>query len=192
MKYVYCMNKFLIEFSRRYKIKFEKIRMFDVSEISKLITNKKWLEQEYKKRKGKLFLCSVYNKKFITIYGNDAKKYLKATDEKIDLKNIKGISVCSGKIKGRVKIIHRKSEFKNFKKGDVLVTGMTRPEFIVLINKAAAIITDDGGITSHAGIISRELNIPCVIGTRNATKVLKNNDLVEVDANQGIIRILNK
>ena len=59
----------------------------------------------------------------------------------------------------------------------------------MLMKKAKAIVTDEGGITSHAAVISRELKIPCVIGTKIATKVLKNNDLIEVDADNGIVRL---
>jgi pyruvate,water dikinase len=67
-------------------------------------------------------------------------------------------------------------------KGEILVTEMTIPEIIVACEKASAIVTDTGGLVSHAGIISRELNIPCIVGTRYATQVLKDGDLVEVDA----------
>ena len=79
-----------------------------------------------------------------------------------------------------------------YEKGDILVTSMTRPEFVPLMKKAGAIITNEGGITSHAAIISRELKIPCIIGTKNATVILKDGDFVEVDANNGIITILKK
>ncbi len=73
-------------------------------------------------------------------------------------------------------------------KGDVLVANMTRPEYVILMKKAKAIVTDEGGLTSHAAVISRELGIPCIIGTQIATKVLKDGDLVEVDADKGIVR----
>jgi pyruvate,water dikinase len=65
---------------------------------------------------------------------------------------------------------------------------MTRPEFVPLMKLASAIVTDDGGITCHAAIVSRELGIPCIIGTKVGTKVFKDGDRVEVDANRGIIR----
>ena len=81
---------------------------------------------------------------------------------------------------------------ENFNDGDILVTGMTRPEFVPLMKRSAAIITDEGGITCHAAIISRELGIPCIIGTKVATQVLKDGDMVEVDADKGIVRILKQ
>jgi len=76
------------------------------------------------------------------------------------------------------------------KKGDILVAGQTRPTLMTAIHKAGAIVTDEGGIISHAAIISRELKKPCIIGTKIATKILKDGDLVEVDANNGIVKIL--
>ena len=67
---------------------------------------------------------------------------------------------------------------------------MTRPEFVPAMQKAAAIVTDEGGLTCHAAIISREMRKPCVIATKNATKVLKDGMLVEVNADHSAVRIL--
>lgn len=104
---------------------------------------------------------------------------------------IKGQTGCSGKIKGTVCLIRSiKTEGKKFKDGCVLVTGMTRPEFVPFMKKAGAIVTDEGGITCHAAIVSRELKKPCIIGTKIATKILKDGDVVEVNANTGIVRKL--
>jgi len=119
--------------------------------------------------------------------------YLEKNKSHIKENEIKGQPACSGKVIGNVKIIKNVSkDYGKFNRGDILVTGMTRVEFVPLMKKASAIITDEGGITCHAAIISRELKIPCIIGTRIATKVLKDNDLVEVDAEKGIVRILKK
>jgi rifampicin phosphotransferase len=109
--------------------------------------------------------------------------------QKKDEESISGQIAYKGNIKGKVKVILRPSEFNKFKKGDILVTSMTRPEFMPLMRKAKAIITDEGGITCHAAIISRELKIPCIIGTKIATKMLKNGNLIELDADKGIIKI---
>ena len=76
--------------------------------------------------------------------------------------------------------------------GQVLVTGMTRPHLMQAMKKAAAIVTDEGGMLSHAAIISRELGVPCVVGTKISTKVLIDGDMVEVDATIGVIRKVDK
>ncbi|MFA6414481.1 MAG: PEP/pyruvate-binding domain-containing protein [Candidatus Paceibacterota bacterium] len=97
-----------------------------------------------------------------------------------------------GIAQGRVKIILSQEDFSKMGKGDVLVATMTNPDFVPLMQKAAAIVTNIGGLLCHAAIISREMNIPCVIGTKFATQVLHDGDLVEVDADNGVVRILEK
>ena len=108
-----------------------------------------------------------------------------------DSKIITGLPACKGKVKGVVHIIKKKSDLHNFKKGEILVTSMTTVDFIGALKTAKAIITDEGGITCHAAIFSREFNIPCVIGTRVATNLLYDGDIVEVDADRGFIKMLN-
>ncbi len=105
---------------------------------------------------------------------------------------IKGNVACRGKAKGKVRVILDKVEVGKFRKGEVLVTTMTTPDFVVIMKQAVAIVTDEGGLTCHAAIISRELGIPCVVATKHATEVFKDGDLVEVDAERGIVRKLEK
>lgn len=112
-------------------------------------------------------------------------------DEQETSAAIKGTVACrGGLIKGRVQTVFNSSEATAFKNGRILVTPMTSPEYLSAIKKAKAIITDEGGLTCHVAIVSRELKIPCVIGTKIATEVLKDGDEVEVDATHGVIRKL--
>lgn len=104
------------------------------------------------------------------------------------LNDFRGISASLGKAIGRVKVVSSAKEIGKVEKGDILVAVMTRPDYVPAMRKAAAIVTDEGGITSHAAIVSRELKIPCVIGTKIATRVLKDGDEVEVNANHGVVR----
>lgn len=101
---------------------------------------------------------------------------------------IKGTTASAGKSKGKVKIILKKNEFYKLNAGEILVTSMATPDFIVIMKRASAIVTDEGGLSCHAAIVSRELGIPCIIGTKIATQVLKDGDLVEVDADKGVVR----
>lgn len=101
---------------------------------------------------------------------------------------IKGNIAFQGRARGIAKLIFNPNDFNKFKKGNILVTPMTQVTFMPIISKSAALVTDEGGITCHAAIISRELKIPCIIGTRIATKVLHDGDLVEVDADKGVVR----
>ncbi len=77
-------------------------------------------------------------------------------------------------------------------KGHILVSHSTNPNILSAMIKASAIITNAGGLTCHAAIVAREFKIPCVIGTKIATKVLKDGDMVEVDAQRGIVRKITK
>lgn len=104
-----------------------------------------------------------------------------------EVTEIRGMIACPGKVKGEVIVINKKEEFGKMKDGMILVTNMTRPEFVPLMKKAIAIITDEGGITSHAAVVARELKIPCIIGTQVATKMLKDGDKVFVNADHGVV-----
>ncbi|MDO8563485.1 MAG: PEP-utilizing enzyme [Nanoarchaeota archaeon] len=103
---------------------------------------------------------------------------------------IRGHSASRGKVTGTVKVILSSKDFHKLNNGDILVTTMTSVDFVPIMAKAAAFVTNEGGITSHASIVAREMNKPCIIGTRIATKVLKDGDIVEVDAEKGIVRII--
>lgn len=103
---------------------------------------------------------------------------------------IKGVVASRGLTKGTVRVILSSEEFNKMQNGDVIVTSMTRPEFAPILKMASAIVTNEGGITCHAAILSRELGIPCIIATVNATQVLKDGDMVEVDADKGVVRVI--
>lgn len=103
---------------------------------------------------------------------------------------IRGMIANHGLAKGRAKIVKTAYEIDKVKNGDILFAPTTAPSFILGMKRAAAFVTDEGGITSHAAIVSREMGKPCIIGTKIGTKIFKDNDLVEVDANQGIIKKL--
>ena len=120
--------------------------------------------------------------------GSEADKIIEEFIRVDKVHELKGTIASPGKAKGRARIVLRKHHFNNFMTGEILITTMTRPEFIPLMMKAAAIVTDEGGLTSHASIIARELKKPCVVGTKYATQIFENGDLVEVDADKGIVR----
>ncbi|OGD64221.1 phosphoenolpyruvate synthase [Candidatus Berkelbacteria bacterium RIFOXYA2_FULL_43_10] len=100
---------------------------------------------------------------------------------------LKGAAASLGMAFGPVKIIHKPSEIDKIEKGDVLVTEMTTPDFVPAMRRATAIVTDTGGRTCHAAIVSRELGIPCVVGTGTATHALKNSQMITVDGAKGLV-----
>lgn len=100
---------------------------------------------------------------------------------------LKGTIANKGITKGRVRKVLTYNDFDKVQEGDILVATMTDPAFTPLVSKIRAIVTDEGGLSCHAAIISREFNIPCIVGTKMATKVLKDGDKVLVDATKGTV-----
>ncbi|MFH0979221.1 MAG: PEP-utilizing enzyme [Candidatus Woesearchaeota archaeon] len=118
------------------------------------------------------------------------KKRLAVASKSTDI--VKGIPAFTGIVRGKVVVVKDRTELFKVKKGNIVVIPLTTPDYIIAMKKAAGVVTDLGGVTSHAAITSRELKIPCIVGTSNATKVLKDGDYVEVDANKGIVKILKR
>lgn len=135
------------------------------------------------------YISDVENRACVAGQGYmDIKKYMHF--ELGSVKQIKGSIANKGLVTGRVRLVMDLSKLDMLEKGDILVTSMTTPNMINAMKRAAAFVTDEGGITCHAAVLSREMNKPCIIGTKVATKVLKDGDMVEVYADNGIVRII--
>jgi len=160
------------------------------------ILNKKTINaEELNKRKNGEFMCVYWNDCFVILTDKEKLDKIENIINKIEtnITQFKGMTAQKAKkIRGSVKIISSFNEISSFAKDSILVTVMTAPNYISAMKKAKAIITDEGGITCHAAIISRELNIPCIIGTKIATKVLKDGDEVELDFEKGIVKKIKK
>ncbi|AEH25148.1 phosphoenolpyruvate synthase [Pyrococcus yayanosii] len=141
------------------------------------------IEWAYDKDDGKLY---IVQSRPITTLKEEAKASEEAEVEEAEV-ILKGLGASPGIGAGRVVVIFDASEIDKVKEGDILVTTMTNPDMVPAMKRAAAIITDEGGRTSHAAIVSRELGIPCVVGTKVATKVLKTGDYVTVDGARGLV-----
>ncbi len=137
----------------------------------------------------------------IILAGDDARakfKELIQSEGQSDATELKGQVACVGSYRGTVRKVVAgdldmlTDAISAFQPGEVLVTSMTQPNMMVIAKRAGAIVTDEGGITSHAAIISRELNIPCIVGCLKAMRTLNDGDEVEVDAKKGIVRVLKK
>ncbi len=112
-----------------------------------------------------------------------------------EINQFEGVVASKGKnqiVRGKVKIVLDPFRAESFQKGDILIAPMTSPEYVFLMEKAAAIVTDTGGLTCHAAIVSREFEIPCIVGTKVATQILKDRDLIEVNTEKGIVKIVKK
>jgi len=132
---------------------------------------------------GNLFLLQS---RPITTLGDSEEKA--SEDDDVDLEVlIKGLGASPGLASGKVKIIRELDELDKVQDGDVMVTIMTTPDMVPAMRRANGIVTDEGGVTCHAAIISRELGIPCVVGTGDATSSLKENSEVTADGKKGLV-----
>lgn len=188
---IHYIDTLLKELGRRYSIPVSDMRYLRLGEI-----NDEFLKHAGKVLENRKDYCVVIFTRnlYEMLTGKKARDYfsLIKTEAGKDATGLKGFGASPGKVTGIVKICRGIGEISKIKQGMILVAPMTQPEYMPAIKKAKAIVTDEGGITCHAAIISREMKIPCIIGTRNATRVLKDGDSVEVDANKGIVRILKK
>ncbi len=117
-------------------------------------------------------------------------KEIDARVEMVDTFN--GQAAFKGKVSGRVRLVFKREDMGKFKDGEIIVSPMTEPGYIPIMRKALGFITDEGGLLCHAAIVSREMRKPCVIGTKIATRILKDGDMVELDATNGVVRIIKR
>jgi phosphohistidine swiveling domain-containing protein len=186
------LGTLLKEVARRRQLKDHKL-LFNLQkeEIFKIIKGKLDISpQNLTKRKK--YLVLVTPKINLVITGPAVSQYyqkiIKKTVIQTNKKIISGQIAYPGKVVARARVIITKKELALFKKGEILVTISSNPELMPAIIKAKAIIADEGGSTCHAAVISRELKIPCIVGTKTATKNFKTGDKLEVDANLGTIK----
>jgi len=184
-------SKLLKEFERRTKYNINQLKYALPPEIEDIL-NEKISSNELDKRFKDCFIIWTKERFDIVTDKRIIEDICSKEVNKVLDNEIRGISVSLGIAKGKVKVLDTVEDLSKFNEGEVLVAVMTRPDYVPAMEKASAIITDEGGITSHAAIISRELRKPCIVGTKTGTKLLKNGDLVEVDANHGVVKILKR
>ncbi|MDO8582224.1 MAG: PEP-utilizing enzyme [bacterium] len=149
-------------------------------------------KKELKKRIRSYVLLSERGKTILSINDRGQKVSRRELGEASNntKDSVNGSTAHGGVIRGRVRLLLKKEDVPKLRRGEILVTMMTSPEYIPAMNKAAAFVTDEGGVLCHAAIIAREMKKPCVIGTGIATKTFKDGNMIEVDADKGVVRIV--
>jgi len=187
-----CMERLLKEIGARSNVGLELAKSMVLEELTKALASGKLPENLKVRQRHCIFVFGAGEYELIVGKAkveDFLKKYLDVpvVSKRAD---IKGQVAQTGIAKGVVRRIESAKDMYKFKEGEVLVSSKTLPDFVPIMRKAAAIVTDYGGITCHAAIVSRELGVPCVIGTKIATRVLKDGDVVIVDAKKGIVHRL--
>jgi phosphohistidine swiveling domain-containing protein len=154
-----------------------------------LLRGKEFSERDLKRRENGCFFFLDRTNSVQFHYGT-----LRGLGERAvrDVKEFAGKMAFKGNARGIVSVVNSAKNMGKFKEGEILVSINTNPSLMPILRKAAAIVTDEGGIACHAAIISRELGIPCIIGTKIATRVLTDGDEIEVDADNAIVRLLQR
>ena len=178
------------ELARRRGVDVEQVRYLFWWEVSDFFMGKmsiKKLLHLYKKRKNAFLCLGKPDKDGKVFYGNEARALSNFLDNLIAKQALRGRCAYPGVARGRVKIIRSQADFKKIKSSDILLASNTRPDYVPIMKIASAIVTEEGGITSHAAIVSRELKTPCIVGAQGILGILKDGDRVEVDAERGLV-----
>ncbi len=193
------VDRFLRETSGRYGLSEADLDFYTFDEIRRLLDGHGRVDPAVLEcRMGGYAFCRSGDVAALDV-GDDARRKWEVSIDvsREDIQELRGRCVSPGIARGVVHVLrHDRPDIRGRVSGIfcgcVLVTEMTRPQTVMACRKAKAIVTDEGGITSHAAVLSRELGVPCVVGTGMATRVLKDGDIVEVDAYQGIVRIVRR
>lgn len=191
MKNFYYLSKMVEDFSELIGVDYDTLVSHSLDEILDFADNEeKFFEIKLSDRSNGVFMEFGKDQSRVDFFGGTAKELFETATSFEGSAMIVG-QVASkgsgGKIVGKVKVVVSPAS-DDFGSEEILVTSMTRVEFMPLMRQAKAIITDEGGIACHAAIISRELHKPCIIGTKVATSILQNGDLVEIDTDTGTVQ----
>lgn len=136
----------------------------------------------------------VYNEPYKSLWGYpqkfEAEQQEKETKAEISKTVLKGIPGCPGVQEGVAHLVSDPSELDTVKEGEILVCKMTNPAWVVSFSKISALVTDTGGALSHPAVVAREFGVPCVVGTRRATQLIKTGDKIRVDGSKGVVEVI--
>lgn len=185
------LGRIVAEIAKQSQLPPHELHYATIEELKQLIQGKK-LDLRILKNRMHRSCFIVENTEYAFLSSEQAKPIAAIIKQNEQASNqlIKGMAASPGYYRGPARVISNIKELDSFKTGEILVTKMTAVEFVPAMKKAGAIVTDLGGITCHAAIVSRELGVPCVIGTNNATQIIKTGETIEVNANHGIVRKL--
>lgn len=187
---MYCYEPLFKEIGRRIGLTINQIWAMNAWEIPEALLRKQFNVDELNARQQRA-ICYVTRRGYTVLTGRRAQAFLKGIRyEKRPSKNMKelrGTPACPGKARGVVRIINIPEDMAKMRKGDILVAHNTNPNLVPAMKKAAALVSESGGLTCHTAIVARELRTPCIVGVPGADKILKDGDKVVVDATNGTI-----
>jgi phosphohistidine swiveling domain-containing protein len=188
---IYNSEKMFEEIAKRTKKTPFFIKQLDPSETIDLLCNKKEFGDEVLKRaKNSIIFNNTFG--ISVILGEEVDLLQKQFLSHNKVTEFRGRVASKGFVTGSARVVLTNDDFKKVKKGDILVVQNTNPGYVPLMNVAGGIVAEDGGITAHVSVTSREMGVPCVVGIVGVTKLIKDGDLIEVDAVKGIVKKISK
>lgn len=189
---MFYMEKFFSKLESEFSLAKHDLSYYSFREIEQLLTNSIYLEPSLINDRKSGFAMLLHDSIISIKTGNQVEQLIALRNLKTQQhkKVVHGMVVSRGYAQGLVKIVMDASLQGIVEDGDILIAPMTTPDYLPALRKAAAFVTDEGGMTCHAAIVAREMKKPCIIGTKNATKVFSNGDIVEVDAISGTVKIV--
>lgn len=190
-------HKLLGEIARRVGIGLEDVFLYSYREVADLVLGKKLPSEEIEERAKNGYAIVVKGEEFSIVSGKENVRMVVENEgisdpfEKLaNMDSFKGLGASRGVIRGLARVLEDASRLSELQAGEILVTYMTTIEFTPAFRRAGAVITDEGGMSCHAAIVSREFRIPCVVGTKVATRVVRTGDELEVDGGLGVVKII--
>ena len=197
------LYKYAEKTAKQFNLNSEELKFYSYKEILDLYDTNRTVPIKIIKERQHSYVLYCVNSEIIVL-DNEQKKIVieNFKESSVDkITEFKGIIASKGIVRGKVRVIiaNYQNNYRDFQskvnamqKGEILVTETTSPEFVPAMKKAAGIITNQGGLGSHAAIVSREFRIPCIVGTSRATEILKTGDSIELDAINNKITLLTR
>lgn len=192
----YRVRNMFKEIAKRADLEYEDVIYLTVPEIEDALRGNKVSKDVIDCRKEE-YIVYLVEDEISVLQGDEAEKHISDFEEENrtdweEQAKIEGTVAQRGQVESEVRLVFEDADIEKLEKGDILVSPMTTPDMMVGIMDAEGIITDEGGMASHAAIVSRELGIPCVIGTGTATSILKDGDKVRIDAEEGYVEFIDR
>jgi phosphohistidine swiveling domain-containing protein len=192
---IYYARPLLTEIGKRVGIdSWIDVRYLFPDEMKKFLREKTTVTPEYIAPRKPFFACLFENDRIAVSFGDEARALVERImqrDSGEGVREFKGMTAYPGKVRGIATVITGAQDRDKFQRGRIMVTRDTTTELTSVIKMASAIVADNGSLLSHTAIVSREFKIPCLVLTQIATKAVKDGDEIEVDASNGVVRILN-
>jgi len=190
------LNQLVNKLSEQLNVPVKDLHLYTSDDVSNLFEGNELSSEELKLRR-EAFLMEGKGESVEYLWGHDAKEKIAEFEKESDPHQLEGKVAYGGKVKGKAKVfnftidqfdeLHRWID--EMEESQILVAESTAPEIIAACKKASAIVTNQGGMMSHAAIVARELRVPCIVGTGNATELIRDGQEIEVDADRGVVRI---